>query len=159
TRFIEASIHELSMNMFFAAILTAFVCWLFLGSFSATINVILAIPTSLLGAFVILKYMGFTLNTFTLLGLSLSIGIVVDDAIMVLENNYSLKEEEKDKVNASRDGANEFYFAALAATVAIIAIFLPVAMMEGIIGKYFFQFGVTISVAVCLSYIEAVILI
>ena len=158
TRFIEASIHELTMNMVFAAILTAFVCWLFLGSFSATINVILAIPTSLLGAFVILKYMGFTLNTFTLLGLSLSIGIVVDDAIMVLENIFRHKEEGKDKVNASRDGANEISFAALAATVAIIAIFLPVAMMEGIIGKYFFQFGVTISVAVGLSYIEALTL-
>lgn len=158
TKFIEESIHELSFTMILSAILTAIVCWLFLGSFSATINVILAIPTSILGAFVILKYMNFTLNTFTLLGLSLSIGIVVDDAIMVLENIFRHKEEGKDKLEASRDGANEISFAALAATVAIIAIFLPVAMMEGIIGKYFFQFGVTISVAVGLSYIEALTL-
>lgn len=158
TQFIEESIHELSFTMILSAILTAIVCWLFLGSFSATINVILAIPTSILGAFVILKYMNFTLNTFTLLGLSLSIGIVVDDAIMVLENIFRHKEEGKNKVDASRDGANEISFAALAATIAIIAIFLPVAMMEGIIGKYFFQFGVTISVAVGLSYIEALTL-
>lgn len=158
TKFIEESIHELSFTMILSAILTAIVCWLFLGSFSATINVILAIPTSILGAFVILKYMNFTLNTFTLLGLSLSIGIVVDDAIMVLENIFRHKEEGKNKVDASRDGANEISFAALAATIAIIAIFLPVAMMEGIIGKYFFQFGVTISVAVGLSYIEALTL-
>lgn len=158
TKFIEESIHELTFTMTLAAILTAIVCWLFLGSFSATLNVILAIPTSILGAFVILKYMNFTLNTFTLLGLSLSIGIVVDDAIMVLENIFRHKEEGKDKLAASRDGANEIAFAALAATIAIIAIFLPVAMMEGIIGKYFFQFGVTISVAVGLSYIEALTL-
>jgi HAE1 family hydrophobic/amphiphilic exporter-1 len=158
TKFIAQSVHELQFNMIFSAILTAIVCWLFLGSFAATINVILAIPTSILGAFIVLKYMNFTLNTFTLLGLSLSIGIVVDDAIMVLENIYRHHEEGKDKVRASRDGANEISFAALAATIAIMAIFLPVAMMEGIIGKFFFQFGITISVAVALSYIEAITL-
>ena len=158
TKFIDESIHELMMNMGLAAILTAIVCWVFLGSFAATLNVILAIPTSILGAFIVLKYMNFTLNTFTLLALSLSIGIVVDDAIMVLENIYRHHEEGKDKVNASRDGANEISFAALAATIAIMAIFLPVAFMEGIIGKYFFQFGITISVAVGLSYIEAITL-
>lgn len=158
TKFIAESVHELQFNMIFSAILTAVVCWLFLGSFAATINVILAIPTSILGAFIILKYMNFTLNTFTLLGLSLSIGIVVDDAIMVLENIYRHHEEGKDKVAASRDGANEISFAALAATIAIMAIFLPVAMMQGIIGKFFFQFGITISVAVALSYIEAITL-
>jgi hydrophobe/amphiphile efflux-1 (HAE1) family protein len=158
THFIEEAVGELSFTMILSAILTAVVCWLFLGSFAATINVVLAIPTSILGAFVILKYMNFTLNTFTLLGLSLSIGIVVDDAIMVLENIYRHHEKGKNRVQASLDGANEITFAALAATVAIIAIFLPVALMEGVIGKYFFQFGVTISVAVALSYVEALTL-
>lgn len=158
TKFIEESIHEISFTMIVAAVMTAIVCWLFLGSLSATFNVILAIPTSILGSFVILKYMGFTLNTFTLLALSLSIGIVVDDAIMVLENIFRHHEEGKDKVKASRDGANEISFAALAATIAIMAIFVPVAMMDGIIGKYFFEFGITISVAVGLSYIEAITL-
>lgn len=158
TKFIDESIHELMVNMGLASILTAIVCWIFLGSFAATVNVILAIPTSILGAFIILEMLNFTLNTFTLLALSLSIGIVVDDAIMVLENIYRHHEEGKDKVRASRDGANEISFAALAATIAIMAIFLPVAFMEGIIGKYFFQFGITISVAVGLSYIEAITL-
>ena len=158
TKFIEDSVHELSFTMVMSAILTAFVCWLFLGSFSATINVVLAIPTSILGAFIIIKYMNFTLNTFTLLALSLSIGIVVDDAIMVLENIYRHYEEGKNKVKASLEGANEISFAALAATVAIIAIFFPIALMEGIIGKYFFQFGITISVAVAISYVEALTL-
>lgn len=158
TKFIKEAVHELSFTMLLSAVLTAIVCWLFLGSFAATINVVLAIPTSILGAFVILEYMNFTLNTFTLLGLSLSIGIVVDDAIMVLENIYRHHEMGKNKVKASLEGANEISFAALAATVAIMAIFIPVAMMEGIIGKYFFQFGITISVAVALSYIEALTL-
>ncbi len=158
TTFIEDSMHELSFTMILSAILTALVCWLFLGSITSTINVILAIPTSILGAFIFLKYMGFTLNSFTLLGLSLSIGIVVDDAIMVLENIFRHFEEGKNKVEASLVGANEIAFAALAATVAIIAIFLPVAFMEGIIGKYFFQFGVTLSAAVALSYVEALTL-
>jgi hydrophobe/amphiphile efflux-1 (HAE1) family protein len=158
TKFIDESIYELGFNLILSALLTAFVCWLFLGSFAATFNVILAIPTSILGSFIILKYMNFTLNTFTLLALSLSIGIVVDDAIMVLENIYRHHEDGKNRVEASRDGANEISFAALAATVAIMAIFLPVAFMEGIIGKFFYQFGITISVAVALSYVEAITL-
>lgn len=158
TQFIEESIHELIFTMTLSAILTAIVCWLFLGSFAATINVILAIPTSILGAFIILSWLGFTLNTFSLLGLSLAIGIVVDDAIMVLENIYRHHEEGKSRRAAAFAGANEITFAALAATVAIMAIFIPVALMDGIIGKYFFQFGVTISVAVGLSLIEALTL-
>jgi len=102
--------------------------------------------------------LGFTLNYFTLLALSLSIGIVVDDAIMVLENIFRHFEMGKNKVQASLDGAKEITFAAMAATFAIIAIFFPIAYMKGIIGKYFYQFGVTISVAVFLSLIEALTL-
>lgn len=158
TKFIDDSIHELIFTMVLSAVLTAIVCWLFLGSFAATVNVVLAIPTSILGAFIILNWLGFTLNTFSLLGLSLAIGIVVDDAIMVLENIYRHHEEGKSRMRAALDGANEITFAALAATVAIIAIFIPVALMEGIIGKYLFQFGVTISVAVGLSLVEALTL-
>ncbi|MDD4976272.1 MAG: efflux RND transporter permease subunit [Bacteriovorax sp.] len=158
TRFIKESVRELSFTLILSAILTALVCWAFLGSWSATFNVILAIPTSILGSFVVLKAMNFTLNYFTLLGLSLSIGIVVDDAIMVLENIFRHFEMGKDKTRASLDGAKEITFAAIAATIAIIAIFLPIAYMKGIIGKYFYQFAVTISVAVFLSLIEALTL-
>jgi hydrophobe/amphiphile efflux-1 (HAE1) family protein len=158
TKFIKESVHELIFTLVIAAILTALVCWAFLGSWSATFNVILAIPTSILGSFIILHSLGFTLNYFTLLALSLSIGIVVDDAIMVLENIFRHFEMGKTKRRASLDGAREITFAAFAATVAIIAIFLPIAYMDGIIGKYFYQFGVTISVAVFISLIEALTL-
>lgn len=158
TTFIEESVHELTFTLVLSAILTAVVCWAFLGSWSATFNVILAIPTSILGAFVALHALGFTLNYFTLLGLSLAIGIVVDDAIMVLENIFRHFEMGKDKRKASLDGAREITFAAMAATVAIVAIFFPIAYMKGIIGKYFYQFAVTISVAVLLSLVEALTL-
>jgi HAE1 family hydrophobic/amphiphilic exporter-1 len=155
TVFIENAIHELNRALIISAILTALACWIFLGSWSATLNVLLAIPTSIVGAFIALYFMGFTLNTFTLLGLALSIGIVVDDAIMVLENIFRHREDGKPKIEAAIVGAREITFAAMAATVAIIAIFLPVAFMKGVIGKFFFQFGVTISFAVLLSLIEA----
>lgn len=158
TKFIKESVRELIFTLVLAAVLTALVCWAFLGSWSATFNVILAIPTSILGSFIVLNALGFTLNYFTLLALSLAIGIVVDDAIMVLENIFRHFEMGKDKRQASLDGAMEITFAAMAATIAIIAIFLPIAYMKGIIGKYFFQFAVTISVAVFLSLIEALTL-
>ncbi len=158
TQFIEEAVNELNFTLIFSAVLTALVCWLFLGSWSATLNVILAIPTSVVGCFIVLNSFGFTLNTFTLLGLSLAIGIVVDDAIMVLENIVRHKEEGKDRVQASLDGAFEITGAAIAATIAIIAIFLPVTFMDGVIGKYFLQFGITLSVAVAISLLEALTL-
>ena len=154
--FISDAIHETEFTLVLSAIITGLVCFLFLGSWSSTFNVLLSIPTSVMGTFAVLYFMGFTLNFFTLLGLSLAIGIVVDDAIMVLENIMRHREMGKSKVLASRDGAREITFAALAATVAVVAIFLPVAFMSGIIGRFFFQFGITISAAVLLSLVEAI---
>ena len=158
TKFIEESVHEIQFELLLSVILTAFICWLFLGSFGATLNVILAIPMSLLGTVACIYFFGFTLNTFTLLGLALAVGIVVDDAIMVLENIFRHGEMGKDRVSAAREGTAEISFAALAATLAVCAIFLPVVFMQGIIGKFFLQFGVTLCVAVLLSYVEAVTL-
>jgi len=158
TQFIEESVHEIQFELLLSVILTAFICWLFLGSFGATLNVILAIPMSLLGTVACIYFFGFTLNTFTLLGLALAVGIVVDDAIMVLENIFRHGEMGKDRVSAAREGTAEISFAALAATLAVCAIFLPVVFMKGIIGKFFLQFGVTLCIAVLLSYLEAVTL-
>ncbi|MBI4598528.1 MAG: efflux RND transporter permease subunit [Candidatus Omnitrophica bacterium] len=158
TQFIEESINELTFTLVLSAILTSLVCWLFLGSWSATLNILMAIPTSIVGSFICLYFFRFTLNTFTLLALSLAIGIVVDDAIMVLENIVRYREQGLEKAEAARRGARQITSAALAATLAIIAIFLPVAFMTGIIGKFFFEFGVAISVAVALSLLEALTL-
>ncbi|MBK9294651.1 MAG: efflux RND transporter permease subunit [Oligoflexia bacterium] len=158
TKFIRENVNELVMTLVLAAILTGLVCWAFLGSWTSTFNILLAIPTSIIGTFIILYFSGFTLNTFTLMALSLSIGIVVDDAIMVLENIIRHQEMGKNKITAATDGAKEITFAALAATIAIVAIFLPVAFMSGVIGKFFFQFGVTMTAAVLLSLVEALTL-
>ncbi len=158
TRFVEDSIKELEITICLSALLTGLVCWLFLRSWSSTVNIFLAIPTSILGAFIILYSFGFTLNTFTLLGLSLAIGVVVDDAIMVLENIVRRREMGENRVQGALNGARQITFAATATTFSIVAIFLPVFLMKGAIGKFFFQFGVTISAAVLLSLLEALTL-
>ncbi len=158
TKFIEDSVHEIQLELILSVLLTAFVCWLFLGSISSTMNVVLAIPMSLLGTVAAIYFLGFTFNTFTLLGLALAVGIVVDDAIMVLENIYRHGEMGKGRVQAAREGTKEITFAALAATLAVVAIFSPVVFMKGVIGRFFLQFGITLCIAVLLSYVEAMTL-
>jgi HAE1 family hydrophobic/amphiphilic exporter-1 len=158
SRFTEQAVYFTQKELITAALVTGLVCLLFLGSWSAAFNVLLSIPTSIMGTLIVLYFFGFTLNLFTLLALALVIGIVVDDAIMVLENIVRHFHAGKGRTRASEEGAREITFAAMAATVAIIAIFLPVAFMSGIIGKFFFQFGVTISAAVSLSLLEAITL-
>ncbi len=158
TVFIKKSVKQLIFTLSLSALLTSVVCYLFLGSLSSTINVVLAIPTSIIGTFIVFYAFHFTLNTFTLLGLSLAIGIVVDDAIMMLENIVRYRELGFSKRQAALKGAEEISFAALAATLAVVAIFLPVVFMKGIIGRYFLQFGVTVTAAVLLSLLEALTL-
>jgi multidrug efflux pump len=158
TKFIEDSVKEIQLELVLSVILTALVCWMFLGSLSSTLNVILAIPMSLMGTIAIIYFLGFTFNTFTLLGLALAVGIVVDDAIMVMENIFRHREGGKGLVAAALEGTHEIAFAALAATLAVIAIFIPVIFIKGIIGRFFLQFGITLCLAVLLSYIEAVTL-
>src|SRR4029078_9593447 len=117
--FVEASVADIEHELGLAVLLTALVCWMFLRSFSSTLNVVLAIPMSLFGTLAVIYFMGFTLNTFSLLAMALAVGIVVDDAIMVMENIYRHVEMGKDPVRAAIDGTHEIKFAALAATVAI----------------------------------------
>jgi len=158
TTFIKDSVKEIQLELFLSVVLTALVCWMFLGSLSSTLNVILAIPMSLMGTIAIIYFLGFTFNTFTLLGLALAVGIVVDDAIMVMENIFRHREGGKGLVAAALEGTHEIAFAALAATLAVVAIFVPVIFIKGIIGRFFLQFGITLCLAVLLSYVEAVTL-
>ncbi len=158
TPFIQESIRELNFTLILSAVLTALVCWLFLGSFAVTLNVILAIPTSIFGAFIFIEMFGFTLNFFSLLALVLAIGIVVDDAIIVLENIVRHRSMGKSRILAASQGAQQITLAVLATTIAVIAVFAPVANMEGILGKFLLQFSVTLCVAVALSAVEALTL-
>ncbi len=158
TQFIEESIHELQFELVLAVILTGIICLIFLGSFSTTLNVLLAIPMSLLGTVAVIYFLGYTFNTFTLLGLALAVGLVVDDAIMVLENVHRHAEMGKSRVQAALEGTEQIKFPALAATGSVVAIFLPVVFMDGVIGKFFMQFGVTLCAAILFSYVEAITL-
>jgi len=158
SKFTSEAVEETEFTLIISAILTALVCWLFLGSLSSTFNVTMSIPTSVLGTFIILYFFGFTLNMFSLLALSLAIGVVVDDAIMVLENIVRHMEMGKDRVQAAIDGTKEITGPAIASTLAVIAVFLPVAFVQGTVGQFLFQFGITISAAVALSLVEALTL-
>ncbi|MCX7666396.1 MAG: efflux RND transporter permease subunit [Gemmataceae bacterium] len=163
--YVRENIAEMKLTLILGVILTAIVCFVFLGSMGLTVNICLSIPTSLIGTFFIVNYgmellrlPPFTINLMTLLALSLSVGVVVDDAILVLENIARHREMGKSKVEAALEGSSEISFAAIAATFSIMAIFLPVAFMSGTIGRFFFQFGVTVGVAVFLSLICALTL-
>jgi multidrug efflux pump subunit AcrB len=163
--FVRENVNELQLTLVLGIGLTAAVCFLFLGSIGTTLNICLSIPTSLVGTFFAIRYgvkffgfEPFTINLMTLLGLSLSVGVVVDDAILVLENIYRHRELGLSRREAALRGAREISFAAIAATLSIMAIFLPVAFMTGTIGRFFFQFGVTVGIAVFLSLVCALTL-
>lgn len=156
TRPTDSTVKLTIEKLWVAALITIIICFLFLGSIPAAINILFSIPTSIVGTFTILYFSGFTLNLFTLLALTLAISIVVDDAIMLLENIVRHYRMGKGAFRAASEGAREVLPAATAATLAVIAVFLPVIFMDGIIGKFFFQFGVTMSAAVTLSLLEAI---
>lgn len=158
TVFIRESVNELVFTLILSAILTSLVCWLFLGSWTATTNILFAIPTAIVGTFIIIHQLGFTLNTFSILGLALAIGVVVDDAIIMLENIVRYMQMGYDRVNAAFKGSREITFAVIATTLALVSIFLPITFMDGIEGKFFWEFAVTISIAVALSSLEALTL-
>jgi hydrophobe/amphiphile efflux-1 (HAE1) family protein len=158
TVFTDQAIRETEWTVVMSILITALVCWMFLGSWRSTFNVLLSIPTSALGTFIVLNYLGFTLNFFTLLGLSLAIGIVVDDSIMVLENISRHFHMGKSARQAALDGTREIALAATASTVAVVAVFVPVVLVSGFVGVFLFQFGMTISTAVALSLLEAITL-
>lgn len=152
----EAVVHTTQEKLIVAGVVTIVICFLFLGSIGAAVNILFSIPTSIVGTFIILYFSGFTLNLFSLLALTLAISIVVDDAIMLLENIVRHYHMGKTPAQAAYDGSMEILPAATAATLAVVAVFLPVVFMSGVTGKFFFQFGVTMSAAVLLSLLEAV---
>lgn len=156
TRPTEAVVSTTYEKLWVAGIVTILICFFFLGSLQAAVNILFSIPTSIIGTFIVLYFSHFTLNLFSLLALTLAISIVVDDAIMLLENIVRHRRMGKSPAQAAYDGSVEILPAATAATLAVVAVFLPVIFMDGVTGKFFFQFGVTMSAAVLLSLLEAV---
>jgi hydrophobe/amphiphile efflux-1 (HAE1) family protein len=158
SQFILQSISAMWHELACAVVLTTLVCWIFLGAWWAAASVLLAIPMALLGTVTALWGWGATLNTFTLLGLSLAIGLVVDDAIMVQESIDRHRGLGLSPRKAAARGTAAVRFAALAASVAVLAVFSPVLFIKGEIGASFLQFGLALCFAVALSYVEAVTL-
>ena len=148
---IRGSIKDVARTIIEGAVLAVLIVLLFLGSFRSTAITGLTLPISLLGTLTFVWIFGFTINMMTLLALSLSIGLLIDDAIVVRENIVRHADMGKDHVTAALDGTKEIGLAVLATTLTIVAVFLPVAFMGGIIGRFFYQFGVTVSTAVLIS--------
>lgn len=148
---IRASIKDVARTIIEGAVLAVLIVLLFLGSFRSTAITGLTLPIALLGTLTFIWAFGFSINMMTLLALSLSIGLLIDDAIVVRENIVRHTDMGKDPVSAALDGTKEIGLAVLATTLTIVAVFLPVAFMGGIIGRFFYQFGVTVSTAVLIS--------
>jgi HAE1 family hydrophobic/amphiphilic exporter-1 len=154
SEFIEASIHNVEEHLVVGSILAALVVLLFLTNLRSTIISAIAIPTSIIATFGLIWFMGFTLDTLTMLALTLSVGIVIDDAIVVLENIYRfIEEKHEDQFQAAIDGTKEIGLAVLATTLSLATIFVPVAFMGGIVGRFMKSFGLTMAFAIIVSLI------
>ncbi len=152
SRFIRQSIEEVKFHLLLAAGLVSATILLFIRDWRTTLIATLAIPTSIVPTFLFMSLMGFTLNNITMLGLILAIGIVIDDAVVVHENIFRHMEEDgMDGMTAARVGTNEIALAVMATSLSLIVIFLPIAFMGGIVGRFFSSFGLTVAFAVAMS--------
>lgn len=157
--YIQAMVGSLKEHLIAGTLLAAAVVWIFLRSIRSTIIVALAIPVSLMGAIAVMYFFGYTFNAMTLLALLLLIGVVVDDAIVVLENIFRCREkEDHDPLAATITGANQVFFAVLAATLSLVSIFAPVIFLGGIIGKFFESFAVVVTCGVLVSLLVSITL-
>ena len=148
---IRHALSDVQITIMLGAVLTILIIYLFLNSWRSTVITGLTLPISVISAFFAMYMFGFTINTMTLLALSLAIGLLIDDAIVVRENIVRHIEMGKDHVRASKEATDEIGLAVLSTTLAVVAVFIPVAFMGGQIGKIFFQFGVTVAFAVLVS--------
>ena len=151
-KFIRSSISSVQDDMILGGVLAVLVVLLFLRNWRSTLVSAVALPTSIIGTFAVMRALHFTFNVITMLALTLSIGLLIDDAIVVIENIVRHLEEGDSPWEAARKGASEIALAVLAVTMSVVAVFVPVAFMEGMIGRFFYQFGVTVAVAVLISY-------
>lgn len=149
--FIRDSIDDVQVTLVLGGILTVFIVFLFLNSWRSTVITGLTLPISVIAAFIAMRFFGFTLNVLTLMGLSLAIGMLIDDAIVVRENIVRHMQRGKDHLEAARDGTAEIGLAVMATTFTIVAVFIPVAFMSGMVGQFFYQFGITVTAAVLVS--------
>ncbi len=158
TRFIRASIDEVEQTIYIAFGLVVIIIFLFLRDWRTTVIPVLVIPISLIGGFFVMYASGFSINVLTLLGIVLAIGLVVDDAIVVLENIYAKIEAGMPPLQAALSGSREIFFAVIATTLALVAVFLPVVFLQGLTGRLFREFGYVIAGSVVISSFVALTL-
>lgn len=155
SKYIRSSVEDVMVSLVFGGLLAVVITFLFLQNTRATLIGAIAIPTSIIATFFAIKVMGFTLNNMSLMGLSLAVGILIDDAIVVIENIFRHMEEGLSPMDAARIGTNEISLAVVATTLSILAVFVPVGNMGEIIGQFFKQFGITVAFAVAFSLFVA----
>jgi hydrophobe/amphiphile efflux-1 (HAE1) family protein len=153
--FIEESVNDVLFDITYGGLLAVIVIYLFLANFRATVISGLALPSSIIASFILMYALGFTLNMMSLLALSLAVGLLIDDAIVVIENIYRHMSQGETPMEAAKSASEEIGLAVMATTFTIVAVFVPVAFMPGIVGRFFYQFGLTISVAVLVSLFVA----
>jgi HAE1 family hydrophobic/amphiphilic exporter-1 len=158
SEFVEASMEGVQVDILIGVLLTSLIMLLFLRNIRITLISVVAIPISLIGGFVVIYAMGFTINNMTMLAISLAVGMVIDDTIVVLENIYRHVEEGAPAMQAASQGTSEVGLAVIAATSSIVAVFIPVAFMKGIIGRFFYQFGLTVAVTIAISAVVSLTL-
>ena len=149
--FIRESVADVQTTLVLGGLLTILIVFCFLNSWRSTVITGLTLPISVISAFIVMYFLNMTLNTLTLMALSLAIGLLIDDAIVVRENIVRHLEHGQDHLTAAREGTSEIGLAVLSTSMSIIAVFIPVAFMKGIIGRFFFQFGITVAFAVLVS--------
>lgn len=154
-RFIQANVDDVRESIFIGIALTIIVVFFFLGNVRSTLITGLALPNSLLGAFILMALAGFTINVMTLLALSLAVGLLIDDAIVVRENIFRHNQMGKTPIQAAIDGTKEVTLAVVATTLTVIAVFGPIAFIKGIVGQFFKQFGLTVCFAMAVSLFDA----
>ena len=158
SRAIKEAVEEAIFSLWFGALLAVVTVFVFLRRFRPTLVVALAIPISLIGTFGVMWLLGYTLNTMTILALTLAVGVVIDDAIVVLENIERHREAGEEPLEAASKGTREIAFAATAATVSVAAVFVPVVFVTGMVGNFLSEFGATVATAVLLSLVVALTL-
>lgn len=159
TEYIKDSVNDVKFDLLLGAILAVVIVFVFLRSVSITIVAALSLPVSIIGTFALMSYFDLTLNMLTLLALTLAIGIIIDDAIVVIENIHKKLESGLPKREAAYEGVREIGFAIIAISAMLLSVFIPVGTMSGIVGRFFQSFGITVALAIGLSYIVVITVI
>ncbi|MCK5257237.1 MAG: efflux RND transporter permease subunit, partial [Deltaproteobacteria bacterium] len=149
--FIKQSIDEIRFHLIIGGFMAALVIMLFLQNIRTTFFSAISIPTSIISTFTAMYALGFTMNNLTMVGLTMAVGLVIDDAIVIVENIFRHRQMGKSAMQAAKDGSSEIGFAVIAATIALVAVFLPVAFMGGLVGRFFLEFAITVAVAILIS--------